>query len=1410
MSFDVRPELLREVIEMGLSIHERRLNAALIERILDGWRPGPQLVISVRSPGGRMAAAQSLAVHLQSLAGRELERIMSARKRNAEFNVAFSRALTPEDKRQQILKYARDLGASRRQLRGDARAFSRWFGYDAVTDRYVRRQCAAERFLAFCLKRLGVVSAFILARLSEEASPHEVWRRLALEKTVQPVLAYEGDPRVACAAFQALSMALRALPEEVQECTVEEGTLQFIYRSAMQVRQDVWLQCEAINLLQSLSISSLEKVLEKRLLEPARGDDLFVRRHAVKVWSENIGRAPGLARLAAALLEDPSPFVRQGLAAALGGLPAELVDSCLCQLVLQDLQPQVRAAAIKEGLVLLERPEAGLAEAYVWVLLEAMRKETDDFVLRVCLHAAAEGARRLLERGDDLFESWVEEMTAAIEVLHTSAASLAVRRWAAMAREQLWLLFEPQAIAWRSCLLAEPGLPAPGRRRRLDWKARGEAEENILGRVLSAMAQNDFALELQSGWTGTRLSRGHRFALRLWRLLHELRISSPDKRQAFPHTIARVFCGAGRAPSAILAELAETKVPGEPLFIQEEQGWRPYLPLLDDVLSSLDSLLLPRPVKIYTSEGITELTPPRSLHRRLAACAKLNWRFAHYARLRNYRPVEGARPRAYLDALAALGFRLRLRPYLDGEGRQCSIDPSVARFFPVSLPFLNPEIWGQFHRYAFSAYENSLYELALFAGSIIAFFCGRHFYANVTLRRARNELALVIGGWGTRGKSGTERLKAALINSLGYGFVSKTTGCEAMFIYAAPFGKMREMFLFRPYDKATIWEQRDVLRLAKKLGSEVFLWECMALTPSYVRILQRQWMRDDLSTITNTYPDHEDLQGPAGINIPEVMCNFIPERGVLLTSEEQMLPILRQAAGELGTSFESVGWLEAGLIAPDVLKRFPYEEHPYNIALVLALAEKLGVAGEVALKEMADRVVPDLGVLKTFPPAPFRGRRLEFSNGMSANERHGTLGNWTRLGFDKHDPEAEPGIWITTVVNNRADRIPRSKVFAQILVKDICADRHVLIGGNLSGLLGYIREAWEEHIKTISLWQRKEDGSEEDPLAVLERMARRLRQPIREEHIAGRLRAMLEGLKANLPVERLSRLWEQPALLREALAAAGPAGHAEAIVAHVSWCREVLAQYQALADKLRARESGPEELDEAFRGLLWQWFSSKLVVIENYHALGSEIVLRICEETPPGMYCRVMGIQNIKGTGLDFVYRWLAWDACYRACMALRSTEPREIEQGLKALAAFKEYGPLCEEFVRETVELVRASPLAQRESFQAELAVILSNLGTSMRELQENMASSAPRSRWLEKVAGVVEEFCDAGDAVRRRKLANRIYKDLVAERISQERAVLELQELNKRQKGGWLLKRILGVQSFLARGKGLWQRKL
>ena len=69
---------------------------------------------------------------------------------------------------------------------------------------------------------------------------------------------------------------------------------------------------------------------------------------------------------------------------------------------------------------------------------------------------------------------------------------------------------------------------------------------------------------------------------------------------------------------------------------------------------------------------------------------------------------------------------------------------------------------------------------------------------------------------------------------------------------APPFGKLHEMFLFRPYDKATIWEQQNVARFAVETGADVLLWECMALTDSYVRQLQHhpiEWLQTGIQQV---------------------------------------------------------------------------------------------------------------------------------------------------------------------------------------------------------------------------------------------------------------------------------------------------------------------------------------------------------------------------------------------------------------------------------------------------------------------------------------------------------------------------------------------------------------------------------
>ncbi len=1276
-------------------------------------------------------------------------RISELGRISTEFESRYQAALDDDDRQRAILGLARRLGASERQLVGDAKAFVRYFDRDAVVERVQRRVGEEERAAQFGLDQLG--------RLGDEAldSQHT-------EDAVNDAWNYSRDPRLREAGFRCLRLAV----ERSIRLTLRETLLGPVQRAALQASDSSWVQCEALTILCIVSPLAGGEVIRRRLAEPQSGDDLFVRRHAVRLACRHFLGDGLQATLVDGAVSDPSPAVRQCLAAELCNCDPAIV-SRWADSVARDSDPKVRAMLLTRCIDLA----TSLGDARVFELLRtAIEREQDGFVLRTAFHSAIRWARQLPAERAEALSNALEPAILAVQERHEERK---VRGWASAAAEQLWCLADTDNRALADGIRSACGSLREGRTIVVPGLAQAaERDPARVGRVLAVLAQDDFGFELVSSG---RLRRGDLIVFRSWRALHEWRHPNSDKRQAFRHCTGRVWRGQMIAPSAIMAELAPTKVPGEPLFQPEEGNWRPWLPLPDMILSTIDTGAI---VSLYTPDGVTSIEPPIGFFRRLRARLRLSRNFAEIADLRNWVEKSGRPPSLYSHALRRFGVQLTICPH---PGR--TVDPHVARFFSFSPAALLavPQLWEQAALYFSSLYANTLSQLTLFLLVTSCWFFFNHLARNRAMRRARAALPLVVGGWGTRGKSGTERLKAALFSAMGYPFVSKTTGNEAMFLNSPSFGVTREMFLFRPYDKATIWEQLNLVVLAHKLGARVFLWECMGLTPSYVKVLQRHWTRDDIATITNTYPDHEDVQGPAGRNIPEVMTNFIPQGRALITSEEQMRPILIEAAKALDTSFAGVGWLEAQLIPDEFLSRFPYEEHPYNIALVTAMAGDLGISPDVAVKEMADRVVQDIGALKIYPEARVRTRRLKFALGNSANERFGALGNWARLGFDRHDPVAEPDLWITTVINNRADRVPRSRVFASIIVNDISADRHVLIGSNLEGFQGFVDEAWNEFSADLTLWPP--DQASADPLIELEKWAKRLRVVHRPEQLKNKLSAMLGAQPDGASwIDRVST--KEP---EEIIALINESGleESDAIVAQYEEFRRELVAYQRLEALIGQGVAAPDT-DQHFRDQGRHWFKRKIVVIDNYYASGEEIVRKLVEWTPPGFRNLMMGMQNIKGTGLDFVYRWHAWEACHRACTEALSEDPEQALTGLQALAAFREYGILSAAPVRDALDQLRSRPTVAGEIAEGQINLIAAKLDEQLAGFEKSLGAdrSASSSRWVTWL----EAFLDPGDAVRRRRKADLIYRDLAEERISSERAVYELKKLTTRQKGGWL----------------------
>jgi poly-gamma-glutamate synthase PgsB/CapB len=710
---------------------------------------------------------------------------------------------------------------------------------------------------------------------------------------------------------------------------------------------------------------------------------------------------------------------------------------------------------------------------------------------------------------------------------------------------------------------------------------------------------------------------------------------------------------------------------------------------------------------------------------------------------------------------------------------------SVLPLLAAAIP--GQELLRELSAYASSMHQNRLPHVAGYASLILFGMVTRGIVIKRSIDKDRKAIPLVLGGWGTRGKSGTERIKAGMIQGLGYESLVKTTGCEAMFIHALPEIAAKEVFIYRPYDKATIWEQRGLMRLGARLGVRTFLWECMALQPDLVGLLQSQWVRDDYSTITNAYPDHEDVQGPGGFDVATCISEFVPIKGRLFTSEDQMLPIIRERARERDTKITVVEHRESDLIAEDMLARFPYHEHPRNIALVASLGRGLGISPAVAIAEMADNVVPDLGVLKTYPTVEHEGRTIDFTNGMSANERTGAWSNWVRMGFDKHDPDVDPKRYIVTVVNNRGDRVARSEVFARFLCEDAGAHRHVLIGSNVTGLYGFIKTALDKHIGTIALTKDLAGTPEERHKIARGRLSKSLRflkiaQPT-VESVMREIAAMgMPPLDPNLvgqllqPSQPGEPVAESKRVVEQALSAQG-----KFVVEMVSRRRAGKALEMAVDQMLG---SAPARLEQVFRDAYTVLFMDGIFPLYDYGLTGDQIIDYVAKLVPPGAHAAIMGVQNIKGTGLDFVYRWVSQDLVMKAVGKLESGTPAEKEQALRELVVHDDYGLMDAKMALARLELIKQKTGTQ------EYEAILGRLREIVRKRSAALTASRAAT-FGDKVRAFIGKTFDYMHSIRRQQQAGEVVEDLVAGRISHAAAAIRMRDVVASAKGNWMKKK-------------------
>ncbi|OGV19524.1 MAG: poly-gamma-glutamate synthase PgsB [Lentisphaerae bacterium GWF2_38_69] len=673
-------------------------------------------------------------------------------------------------------------------------------------------------------------------------------------------------------------------------------------------------------------------------------------------------------------------------------------------------------------------------------------KKTNTEVQLFSIETLTEFFIRLKKSDKERFFILLEAAVPLMEELFEKTSNDSVCKALKLSLERLWI--ETNDSASEIFLKLKNLLKKKRRTKKIEIPLHliSSCNEETLGRVLAVIAQEDFCIQLIKSVFGKfYLVKDAFFKFRLWRFLHELRHSSTSKRQSWKNTVGRHFIGRNRAASSILAEQAKTDVPGENILNDSIPA---SIPMIDDFISASESS---EDYKIFSPEGITIIKPPESIFKKLYAELNVAWNFNKLSNLRN------SAENSYICSFRKLGFQVNIVPYSSDKIFSSLPGRLSKKLFSVSFVFpsmLNSYI-DDLKTYFISLYSNSIRELALFLSAFIACFIVRHLIVNALYKYYRTSFLLCIGGWGTRGKSSVERMKTALFAYQGCNVISKTTGSEAAFTYSVNNEKPISVPIFRPYGKATIWEQLKFTRLASKVNAEIFLWECMAISPKYVKIMQHSWLHDNYSTITNTYPDHEDHQGPAGWNVAETMANFVPDKGMLLTTETQMYPFLKDECEKNNSSFVKISGNENVLITSDILGLFPYKEHPSNISLVLKLANELGIDGDVALKGIIDTVKPDIGALKEYNPVIANGKKITFISGMSANEKTACIYNWNALQMNTFQKNTLRAV----LINNRADRPSRSKIFADLIANaELDCDKYFLIGSNLDSFLSHVRK----------------------------------------------------------------------------------------------------------------------------------------------------------------------------------------------------------------------------------------------------------------------------------------------------------------------------------------------------------------
>lgn len=281
---------------------------------------------------------------------------------------------------------------------------------------------------------------------------------------------------------------------------------------------------------------------------------------------------------------------------------------------------------------------------------------------------------------------------------------------------------------------------------------------------------------------------------------------------------------------------------------------------------------------------------------------------------------------------------------------------------------------------------------------------------------------------GTRGKSSVTRLIAAGLRAGGVATCAKTTGSRPRMIL-----EDGSEYSIQRQGRANILEQLRAVAVTSRRSAHTLVAECMALNPFLLELTEDKMLRSSIGVITNVRADHLDVMGPAVEDVARALAGAIPKGKPTVTAETNpdLLKILQTAAEKRRANLVRVNPADEG-ITEEIMRRFPYIEHPENVAVASKVCELAGVGRERALEGMF-KATPDLGALRIIHLA-FFAKQIDFINAFAANDPESTLVIWDRV-LSLFPGERQHVI----ILNCREDRPQRSAVLGAVLprMKDI-------------------------------------------------------------------------------------------------------------------------------------------------------------------------------------------------------------------------------------------------------------------------------------------------------------------------------------------------------------------------------------